>query len=455
MEKTRPQNVLGALIVEPELRASVDIGRSFFRTERQQAIFDEIEKGAADMTVIIQRVREKYPKFDDVYSYVTECTDGVHRMTPAGLQQLIDDEKKSRVKLKIEGELKEKIVDHEKMKRLYQELERLDSSATGKRPKAETLKEFLSRDIPERKTLIEPILGMQEMTMIHGRPKIGKSLLSLQIARCLVTGESWLGFKVSKLGRPILIIQVEIAEALMQDRVRKIFGDIEESESIIIPSQTRNIFLDQKAGRNEAKCLIEDYKPGGVILDPYYKLFTDEEAAFKNPRPFFDFWFEQIEVHNLTLIFIHHDAKFQEGKLGGQKALGSTAINASTDGNWNIERILDAELTPEEFSRTARLSFESRNWQNIRPIDIRLGNDLKFEAITIPKSKANEWDILKLVEEAGGEIEQKELIKHFSSTRGFYQAKDKAIERGLIDEVKLENVRGQPIMLMLKNGGTQ
>jgi hypothetical protein len=320
-----------------------------------------------------------------------------------------------------------------------------------KGPQAETLQEFLAHDLPKRENLINPLFGVQEMTMIHGRPKIGKSLATLQIVRSLITGDRFLGFETYKQERPIIIIQVEIAPALMQERVRKIFKDIAGSEKIIIPFQNRNIFLDQKSGREHVSRLIEDYKPVLVILDPYLKFFTDEETAFKNPKPFFDFWQEQIETHVLSLLFVHHDAKFQEGKIGGQKALGATLINASTDNNWSIERILDTGLDPVEFLRTARLSFESRNWQNMKPLDIRLNDNLTFEVTTLPKGSVNEWDIVEDIEKAGGQVEQKKVENKYSSKRAFYQAKTKALEMELIDEVRLDNVKGRPVMLILKN----
>jgi len=452
MAQSREQQILGALLQDRTLIEKCDIDKSFFKTEKQRLIFNELQEGAADVNVVTQRIREKFPKFEDVFIYVTDCLEGVHRMTPAGLQQMINDVKKGRLNLEIETELKNKVKDHDKIRDIYQKIDDLNLSINVKRPQAETLKEFLARDIPKRQALIDPILGLQEMTMIHGRPKIGKSLLTLQLARCLITGSGWLGFKTHKLDRPILIIQIEIAPALMQDRARKVFGDIADSEKIIIPHQNRNIFFDQKAGRENVSCLVEDHKPGLVILDPYSRFFTDEETALKNPRPFFDFWQEQIEAYNLSLLFVHHDAKFQEGKLGGQKALGTTSINAATDGNWSIERILDTGLDPVEFLKTARLSFESRNWQNTRPLDLKLNDDLTFEVTVLPKGMVNEWDIVEEIEKAGGQIDQSKLIKQYSSVKMFYQAKNKAIDMNLIDEAKLENVRGKPVMLMLKKG---
>lgn len=317
----------------------------------------------------------------------------------------------------------------------------------------ETLTEFMQREIPERKTFIHPVFGEMEIIMLHGRPKIGKSLLTLYLIRCLVTGEKWLVFEVEKIDQPVLIIQNEIAPSLLQERVKNIFYDVsnEDMEKVIIPKERKEIFFDTKEGRNYMSGLLKNIQPGYVLIDPYSNYFTSLEESLKNPRPFFDFWREQIDLYSLSLQFVHHDAKFQEGKFGGQKALGATLINASSDGNWNIDRILDNKLDPDDFIKHARLSFESRNWQSIRPLDIKLNENGIFEIAHLPKSNIDEWDIYEEIKKAGGQIEQAKLRAIYEpNTKRFYAAKDKAIEMDLIDEVKLKDSRGQPVMLMIK-----
>jgi len=454
----RESEIIGIFLSNKEIDPkSIGLEKQIFKNQNARLVCDQILSGVRDQTEIFEKLKMKS---DSIAAYITSCTEGLYRRgtSEERVRELIVAQKKMLLNEKVLRLINEGArrgnYDHDKIQASYGEIKSLDSIADGKRPQVETLREFLSRDLPERQILIDPILGLQEMVMIHGRPKVGKSLLTLQLSRCLITGEDWLGFKVYKVDRPILIIQVEISPNLMQERVKKIFRDVAGTEKIIIPSQSRNIFFDQKDGRQYVLHLIEDFRPGLVILDPYSKFFTDEETALKNPRPFFDFWQEQIETQMLSLLFVHHDAKFQEGKLGGQKALGTTSINASTDGNWSIERIVEVKLDPLEFLRTARLSFESRNWQNIRPLDIRLNDNLTFELTLLPKGAVDEWDIVEEIEKAGGKIEQGKLIKQYSSLKMFYQAKNKALENDLIDEIQLKT-KGNPIILMLKKGDTE
>jgi len=460
--------ILARLIQQPEYLTLEGLEASLFSAGPSRRIFRAIKKLIKDGEKIDEILVSKEAGIK--VNEALEVVGGIDRIPAENFKRHIQ-------KLREATHHKDLFNEIEKQKEAFVKGAPPDFSALGKildkiegdkpdkkRPQAETLTEFLKRDLPKRQVLIEPILGLEEMTMIHGRPKIGKSLLSLQIARSLITGEAWLGFTTHKIDRPILIIQVELSMSLMQERAQNFFGDIADLkvidsnmmilDKVIIPFQSRNIFLDDPAGQDQVLCFIEDFNPALVILDPYSKFFSDEEMALKNPRPFFDFWQEQIEAHRLSLLFIHHDAKFQEGKLGGQKALGTTSINASTDGNWNVERILDAGLDPVEFLRTARLSFESRNWENIRPLDIRIGDNLAFETIDLPRGSVNEWDLVEEIEKAGGQIDLKALLPKFKSKEMFYKAKNRALSDGLIDEIKLET-RGNPVMLLLKGGDTR
>jgi len=74
---------------------------------------------------------------------------------------------------------------------------------------------------------------------------------------------------------------------------------------------------------------------------------------------------------------------------------------------------------------------------------------LEYLAGVYEEEFSAEWDIIEEIENAGGQIEQKELIKKYRSTKMFYRARDKALDMELIDEIRLET-KGNPRLLMLK-----
>ena len=308
----------------------------------------------------------------------------------------------------------------------------------------ESLDFFLSCDIPPRETLIDPILGRQEKTMIHAAPKFGKTALALQLACCGAEGRDWLGFKVKKKFTT-LIIQDELSEILFKDRVEKVFDKCDAQDKIFIPKRKRKIFLETKAGRDYIAALVEEIKPDVIIIDPYIKFWEAEENAIKNTNLFFNFVDDLIREFGITLFLVHHDTKEQENREGGRKSMWN--LDRHTDGNWNLSRI--AGLPQEDYFKTVRLSFESRNWERMKPLDLRMHDDLQFRITEITKGKVNAWHIREAVEKAGGKIGLRDLRAQYKNIRAFYQAKDEAVEKELIIEETLEGHRGQPVVLSL------
>jgi hypothetical protein len=462
----RQREILGAMILDPTLADHPDLQPKLFSSGFERLTFEAIlELRQSGSTVDLAELArsEKLREIDGILSMLSTLLDGQHRLKKKVFDEKLTTMIRNQLALKFLNVTKK--ADAEILKKIDPKLEpvekaarkyitELDKLVPQKPVGHETLELFLQRQFPERRTLIDPILGLDEITMLHGRPKIGKSLLSLQLAHSIMTGEDWLGFRVYPPVRPTLIIQSEVRPSIMQERIKKVFSNSKSLKKIIVPTIEEKILLDQKHGQNIVAQLIKDIDPSLIIVDPYAEFFTKTETALKESKPFFDFFKDQLKQHSFSLFFIHHDAKSTEDKLGGQKALGETAISGSTDGNWNIERIINADLSPVEFNRTARISFESRNWQSLKPIDIRLSDQLHFETITLQKSSVTEWDIVEEIESAGGQIAQSELIKKFSSVKMFYKAKSKAEKMGLIDSAKLSEIRGSPVMLMLKTDGT-
>jgi hypothetical protein len=454
---TVEKSVLGFLILQPTLIKADGLSSCDF-SGKAKTIFNAVadlceETEGADITLLQNKLDGKI-RPDEIADLVT----GIPKTTPGNFSNLVRELKKKNLAKRIIYETnkmaKSGHFEIEKARKYLKAIEKIDATAPNvNKIKIENMADFLKREFPKRRILIDPIFGESEITMLHGRPKIGKSLLTLQLCRCLADGINFLDFKVNKTERPILILQSEVSPAMMQARCKKIFDGMENPEIIVIPELPKPCFFDEKDGRKNIQAIIEKIEPGLVFLDPYGKFFSSEELSLKESRPFFDFWAEAVEKFALSVFFVHHDAKFQENKYGGQKALGSTAINASTDGNWNIDRIVDADLKPEEFNRYARLSFESRNWPDMKPVDLQLQPDLSFEKTIIENKKLDEWGLLDLIENEGGQVEFKKLREMFSSNlRALYRAKERGIKEGLFDEAKMTGIRGQPVYLTIKNG---
>ena len=184
MAQSREQQILGALLQDRTLIKKCGISKSFFKTERQRAIFNELQNGAADVTVITQRIKEKFEKFDDVFTYISDCLEGVHRMTPAGLQQMVNDVRKGRLNLEIENELKKTIVDHDKIRDLYFKIDNLEISSDGNNwIKLETIEPTVLNWLWWNR------IPFGSYSSICGDPGDGKSIVLTDICAKITKGE--------------------------------------------------------------------------------------------------------------------------------------------------------------------------------------------------------------------------------------------------------------------------
>jgi putative DNA primase/helicase len=84
-----------------------------------------------------------------------------------------------------------------------------------------TGEQLLSATLPPRELLLAPWLPAKGLAMIYGPRGIGKTHVTLGIARALATGTSFLGWRAPK-PRRVLIIDGEMPASALQERLRSI-----------------------------------------------------------------------------------------------------------------------------------------------------------------------------------------------------------------------------------------
>lgn len=73
------------------------------------------------------------------------------------------------------------------------------------------------QEYPNREFLVEGLIARGNLVMLAGRPKAGKSWLTLQLAQALDTGGEWLGRKASRCR--VLLIALEDGERRIHERM--------------------------------------------------------------------------------------------------------------------------------------------------------------------------------------------------------------------------------------------
>src|SRR5262249_51179329 len=97
-----------------------------------------------------------------------------------------------------------------------------DESPSARKPKrrlrADSIAEFLAREIPEREMLLLPIIARQGLVMLFSWRGIGKTHTAIGIAYAVATGGTFLRWRAPKPAR-VLYIDGEMPAKAMQERI--------------------------------------------------------------------------------------------------------------------------------------------------------------------------------------------------------------------------------------------
>ena len=176
-------------------------------------------------------------------------------------------------------------------------------------PKLTTSLDLSKMEFPEPEWIVEGIIPEDGMTILAGKPKIGKSWLVLQLAGAVSCGGVMLGnIKVKKRG--VLYLALEDNERRLQDRMEKLQ---------IFPS---NLFYYRcnshkwprgKESRSLLKTYLDEYPDIKlVIIDTLYRVRGG--ASFSSNQYEVDYAEvnlikEIADEHGISIIVLHHTNK--------------------------------------------------------------------------------------------------------------------------------------------------
>jgi hypothetical protein len=83
------------------------------------------------------------------------------------------------------------------------------------------LADFLAINFPLRELILAPWLPKAGLCMVHARPGIGKTFVSLNIAYAVASGDTFLNWKAEK-PRGVLVIDGEMPGTTLQERLANI-----------------------------------------------------------------------------------------------------------------------------------------------------------------------------------------------------------------------------------------
>lgn len=194
-----------------------------------------------------------------------------------------------------------------------------------------SLEELFTRDIPPSPPIIEKILWEKDNVLIVGHEKAGKSILGLQLAFAITSGQPLFGEYAVPNPKTVLYVQTEGKLPTTVDRAVKMNKINEVNAGKCFIAYYPHVALDTAAGLELFRLEIEKKKfvPEVIIIDPLYHAMKGSLIDEVSARNMTSNLRELMERYNATIVVIHHTHKPIRGSDGHVVTEGDGAIFGS------------------------------------------------------------------------------------------------------------------------------
>ncbi len=216
----------------------------------------------------------------------------------------------------------------------------------------ETLEQILNRPAVKYNPIVgSGILHEKTKMIIYGRYKHLKSMLGLDMAFALASGNSWVGFSTRPEGSRVLYVQLEISYDLFRLRLEKTWKGRQDHQQLMDHENLRFwtqhfLKLDQSAGMHMLDHYVEQHKPDVLVIDPLYKVLSGNMLLGIDVQKVLDNLDMMISKHGLSVVIIAHTRKgiMDMGEWGSDDLIGSSILSAWADTVIKVEKRGDDRL---------------------------------------------------------------------------------------------------------------
>lgn len=252
---------------------------------------------------------------------------------------------------------------------------------------SEMRKNFVKKDF-----IVDKLMKSKGLYCLVARPKVGKSLLALQLANSVATGTTFLGFRT--IPSPVLYISTEMNYTQILDRIDKMECQFNDDNFVFIEQEVNERKLNLMDLQIDFQTFSTDYQGKFVIIDMLCGIEMNSGYDLNNYQEVGQYLIPQFrelcKKYNFTILLIHHLNK-------SNTLLGSTAIDGSIDGKITLK--LDSNI-----KNKILFNYESRDYESLDLI-LKRNDNLTFEISKIESEDLN-YNILAFLNYA---IKQKEF----------------------------------------------
>jgi hypothetical protein len=208
----------------------------------------------------------------------------------------------------------------------------------------------------EEDWLVEPLLSRRRLIALYSAPKVGKSLLMLEIAACLASGRPVLGNQHDQAVRTLYVDFENDPRADVRVRLEAMgFGpsDLNALCYLTFPTLAK---LDSSLGGEELLAAITEYGCEVVVIDTVSRAVAGEENENDTWLNFYKHTGMRLKQAGVALIRLDHSGKDEtKGQRGGSAKSGDVDAvwRMSRDSEDTFDLICEAQRFPVTQSRLA------------------------------------------------------------------------------------------------------
>lgn len=214
--------------------------------------------------------------------------------------------------------------------------------------------------------IIDGIFKNNGLYCLVAEPKVGKSLLALQLANSLINGKQFLGYNVNPT--KVLYVSTEISENQLKERIKIAGYEFRENSFLFVEKDENHKLCIRDDLLLNLRDFSEDYHGKFVIIDIMCGIDYGYNIDINNysdvMKNMFDKYRELSKKYNLTFLLVHHLNK--EGKT-----LGSIGIDGNMNGILTLINNKD---------KTYTLNIINRDFEEVT-LNLIRNDKLQFEII--------------------------------------------------------------------------
>lgn len=200
-------------------------------------------------------------------------------------------------------------------------------------------------DDEEEEWILEPLLPARRLVALYSPPKVGKSLLMLELAVAIARGDSALGVQVPRPHRVLYVDFENDPKGDVRSRLQAMGHRPEHLENLCYLSFPTLAGLDSERGSQELVAAVQVYNCEVVVIDTVSRSVSGEENENDTWLNFYRHTGLKMKQHGVAMIRLDHTGK-DESK--GQR--GGSAKSGDVDAIWKLSRVADDvfQLTCED-----------------------------------------------------------------------------------------------------------